>query len=77
MKKTYSEFLDELSEFYTVGSEVELTYYEFTENQELYTAAIVDEYITFGITSKGIPTMKIIKLPVPYLSHDDIISYFN
>lgn len=77
MKKTYSEFLDELSEFYTIGSEVELDYLEFTENQELYTAAIVDEYITFGRTSSGNPTMKIIKLPVPYLSHDDVISYFN
>ena len=77
MKKTYKEFLDELSEFYTVGSEVELSYYEFTENQELYEKAIADDYILFGITSKGIPTMKVIKLPVPYLSHDDIISYFN
>jgi hypothetical protein len=77
MKKTYSEFLNELSEFYTIGSEVELSYYEFTENQELYEGAIADDYIMLGITSKGILTMKIIKLPVPYLSHEDVISYFN
>lgn len=75
--KTYKEFLDELSEFYTVGSEIELNYLEFTENQELYKAAIIDEYIMFGRTNKGTPTMIVIKLPVPYLSHDDVISYFN
>lgn len=77
MKKTYNEFLDELSEFYTVGSEVELSYYELTENLELYTAAIIDEYIMIGPTSSGTPIMKVMKLPVPYLSHDDVISYFN
>jgi len=77
MKKTYSEFLDELSEFYTIGSEVELSYYEFKENQELYDKAIADDYIMLGLTSKGTPTMIVIKQPVPYLTHDEVISYFN
>ena len=77
MKKTYNEFLDELSEFYTVGSEVELSYWEYTENRELYEGAKADGYIMFGMTSKGTPTMIVIKLPVPYLSHDEVISYFN
>lgn len=77
MKKTYSEFLDELSEFYTIGSEVDLGYSEFTENQELYEGALAEGYIMIGQTSRGTPTMKVIKLPVPYLSHEDVISYFN
>lgn len=77
MKKTYKEFLDELSEFYTIGSEIELNYWDFTENQELYEGAIADGYIMFGRTSRGTPTMIVIKLPVSYLSHDDVISYFN
>lgn len=77
MKKTYSEFLNELSEFYIIGSEVELSYLEFNENQELYEKAKAEGYIMFGLTSKGTPTMIVIKQPVPYLSHDDVISYFN
>ena len=74
--KTYKEFLDEISEFYTVGSEVELSYLEFNENQELYERATAEGYITFGLTHRGTLTMIVIRLP-DKLSEEFVIAYFN
>lgn len=77
MKKTYKEFLDELSEFYTVGSEIEPRFYEYDENRDLYIRAADEGYIMFGIGPLGYPRITVLRHPVPYLSHDDVISYFN
>ena len=77
MKKTYNEFLDELS-MYAEGEEVELSgYCDYIENLDLYKRALAEEYIMLKVSFKGYPVMIVLRRPVPYLSQDDIISYFN
>jgi len=77
MKKTYSEFLDELS-MYADGAEIKLSLYDYRDNEELYRRAMSEGYIMLGISSRGYPIIRVIRSPVvPYLSYDDINSYFN
>ena len=76
MTKTYNEFLDELS-MYAKGAEVELSYCDYIENLDLYKRALSEEYIMLKVSFKGYPVMIVLRRPVPYLSQDDIISYFN
>lgn len=76
MKKTYKEFLDGLN-MYADGAEIELSFYDYTENKDHYIRATDEGYIMIVIGSLGYPRITVLKHPVPYLSHDDIISYFN
>lgn len=76
MKKTYREFLDEL-DMYADGAEIEPSFYDYRDNKELYIRAMKEGYLMFGIGSKGYTIITVLRHPVPYLSHDDVISYFN
>jgi hypothetical protein len=76
MKKTYKEFLDNFN-MYAEGAELEASFYDYRDNEELYRRAINEGYIMFGIDSKGYPRITVLRHPVPYLSHEDVISYFN
>lgn len=76
MKKTYKEFLDNL-DMYANGAEIEPSLYDYTENKDHYIRAADEGYIMIGIGPLGYPRITVLRHPVPYLSHDDIISYFN
>jgi hypothetical protein len=76
MKKTYKEFLDNFN-MYADGAEIEPSFYDYRDNEELYIRAAYEGYITIGIGSKGYPRIIVLRHPVPYLSHDEVISYFN
>lgn len=76
MKKTYKEFLDNFN-MYAEGAELETSFYDYRDNEELYRRAINEGYIILGVNSKGYPQITVLKHPVPYLSHDDVIAYFN
>lgn len=76
MKKTYKEFLDNFN-MYAEGAELETSFYDYRDNEELYRRAINEGYIMIGIGSKGYPRITVLRHPVPYLSHDEVISYFN
>lgn len=67
MKRTYRSFLDSL-DMYAVGATVELSFYEWSENEVLYRQAVQDGYIMLVTCySSGNPYMKVIEKPVnPY-----------
>ena len=73
---TYKEFLDNF-DMYAEGAEIETSFCNYRDNEELYRRAINEGYIMLGINNKGYPIIKVLRHPVPYLSHDEIISYFN
>jgi hypothetical protein len=63
---------------YAEGEEVELNgYCEYIENLDLYKRALAEEYIMLKVSFEGYPVMTVLRHPVPYLSNEDIISYFN
>ena len=76
MKKTYSEFLESF-DMYADGAEIEPNFKDYIENRDLYIRAEDEGYIMIGIGFMGYPRITILRHPVPYLSYDDIISYFN
>ena len=76
MKKTYSEFLESF-DMYADGAEIEPSFHDYMENKDLYIRAADEGYIMIGIGSMGYPRITVLKHLVPYLSHDDVISYFN
>lgn len=76
MKKTYKEFLDNL-DMYADGAEIEPSFHDYNENKELYIRAADEGYIMIGIGTMGFPRIIVIRHSVPYLSHNDVISYFN
>lgn len=76
MKKTYKEFLDGF-EIYVDGAEIEPSFYDYKENKDLYIRAADEGYIMIGIGQMGYPRITVLRHYVPYISHDEVISYFN
>ena len=76
MKKTYKEFLEGF-DMYADGAEIEPSFHDYSENKELYIRAADEGYIMIGIAPIGYPRITVLRHLVPYLSHDEVISYFN
>lgn len=77
--KTYKAFLEEIDQFYTVGSiiEINMNDYLFKENEILYNQAAVDGYITvFWSERTGKVMMKILRMP-NVIKEDLAEMYFN
>ena len=74
--KTYKEFLDNFN-MYADGAEIEPSFHDYMENRDLYIRAADEGYIMIGIGSMGYPRITVLRHFVPYLTHEDVISYFN
>ena len=74
--KTYKEFLESF-DMYADRAEIEPNFRDYIENRDLYIRAVDEGYIMIGIGHMGYPRITVLRHPVPYLSHDDVIAYFN